>query len=403
MTVRVLTNARLVLPDRVVDNGWLAVRAGRIAALGSGEPPATAAMAGAGTDNAAGAGDVERQWVLPGYIDVHCHGGGGSALYTGDVDDVRRAAAAHLRRGTTSMLASVGTTQPETMLAAARAIARAIDDGTAPNLRGIHFEGPFLSAQRRGAQTASALRLPDEAFYAELIEAAGGHARAMTIAPELDGALELIRRHADELVFCIGHTDADAGVFAAAVDAGARHVTHLFNAMPALGHRAPGPVGRALLDPRVTVELIADGHHLAADTVRLALETAGTERIVLVTDAMAAAGLGDGRYSFVDRTVDVRDGAAFLRDTDTLAGSTAFIADAASRAESWGALSPAETARISAANAARLLGWSDRGLLQAGAVADLVVSPDGSHPSAIALAGQWRPAESARHHELAVA
>lgn len=398
MTVRVLTNARLVLPDRIVDNGWIAVQGGRITGLGPGEPPFFP-VDGDPVDYI----DIERQWVLPGYIDVHCHGGGGSALYSGDVDDVRRAAAAHLSRGTTSILASIGTTRPETMLAAARAIAQAIDDGSAPNIRGIHFEGPFLSPLRRGAQTATALRQPDEAFFGALMEAAGGHALAMTIAPELHGAIDLIRRHADEIVYCIGHTDASAAVFEAAVDAGARHVTHLFNAMPAISHRAPGAVARALLDKRVTVELIADGHHLAPDTVRLTLESAGSERVVLVTDAMAAAGLADGRYSFVDRTVDVRDGAAYLHQTETLAGSTAFIVDAAERAGAWGALSPLQLANVSSGNAARLLGWRDRGLLAAGAVADLIVSPDGVHPSAVAVGGHWRPAETSRRYELAVA
>jgi N-acetylglucosamine-6-phosphate deacetylase len=259
-------------------------------------------------------------------------------------------------------------------------------------VRGIHFEGPFLSPRRRGAQTESALRLPDEAVFRALLRAAGGHAASMTIAPELPGALDLIRRHRDDLVFCVGHTDADADGFQAAVDAGARHVTHLFNAMPALTHRAPGLVGRALLDPRVTVELIADGHHLAADTVRLALAAAGTGRGVLVTDAMAAAGVSDGRYDFMDRSVDVRGGAAYLHGTETLAGSTLFLGEAAARVGALTPLSPVDTARLTAANAARVLGWSDRGVLAPGAAADLVLSPDGTRAAAVAIGGRWRPA-----------
>jgi N-acetylglucosamine-6-phosphate deacetylase len=305
MTVRILTNARLVLTDRVIDDGWLAIRDGVIDGLAAGEPPEPARFPGDLVDYV----DVERHWVLPGYIDLHCHGGGGRALYTGDIEDVRVAAAAHLDRGTTSLLASIASARLETMTAAAESIGAAIDDGSAPNIRGIHFEGPFLSPKRRGAQTGSALCLPDEGVFRALLRAAGGHAASMTIAPELAGALDLIRRHRDDIVFCVGHTDAGAEKFQAAVDAGARHVTHLFNAMPGLTHRSPGLVGRALLDPRVTVELIADGHHLAPDTVRLALATAGTGRGVLVTDAMAAAGVADGRYDFVDRSVDVRGGA----------------------------------------------------------------------------------------------
>jgi len=389
MTVRVLSNAHLVVGDHVVDNGWLAIWDGCVSALGQGDPPVARVF-----DDTADYVDLERQWVLPGYVDLHCHGGGGSAFNAGGIGAVRRAAAAHLARGTTSMLASVGTGAPAAMLAAAGAIADAIEDGTAPNVRGIHFEGPFLSPARRGAQTASQLRLPDRDFFEELLGAARGHARAMTIAPELDGAIDLIHRHGDEIAFCIGHTDADADAFEAAVDAGARHVTHLFNAMPPATHRAPGSVGRALLDPRVTVELIADGHHLAADAVRLALGIAGTDRVVLVTDAQAVAGMGDGRYKFADRTVDVRDGAAHLAGTQILAGSTAFLADATANAASWGVLSPVATAQISAGNAARVLGWRNRGVLAVGAAADLIVSPDGIHPAAVALDGHWRPTEA---------
>jgi N-acetylglucosamine-6-phosphate deacetylase len=389
MTVRILTNARLVLADHVIDTGWLVVRDGLIDSLGPGEPPDPRRFGPAAVDYV----DAERQWVLPGYIDLHCHGGGGRAIYSGNIEDVRLAAAAHLDRGTTSMLASIASARLETMIAAAEAIGAAIDDNSAPNIRGVHFEGPFLSPARRGAQTASGLLLPDEGVFRDLMRAAGGHAASMTIAPELDGAIELIRRHSDDIVFCVGHTDASADAFQAAVDAGARHVTHLFNAMPGVTHRAPGPVVRALLDPRVTVELIADGHHLAADTVRLALKTAGTRRGVLVTDAMAAAGLRDGRYAFVDRTVDVRGGAAYLHGTDTLAGSTLFIGDAAARVGALTDLSPIDTVRLTSGNAARVLGWADRGVLAPGKPADLVISPDRAHASAVAIGGHWRPAE----------
>jgi N-acetylglucosamine-6-phosphate deacetylase len=401
MTVRILTNARLVLADRVLDDGWLAIRDGVIDALDAGEPPGPGRFPGALVDYV----DVERHWVLPGYVDLHCHGGGGRPIYSGDIEDVRVAAAAHLDRGTTSMLASVASARLETMIAAAESIGAAIDDGSAPNVRGIHFEGPFLSPERRGAQTGSALLPPDEGVFRTLLRAAGGHAASMTIAPELPGALDLIRRHHDDLVFCVGHTDAGADTFQSAVDAGARHVTHLFNAMPGLTHRHPGPVARALLDPRVTVELIADGHHLAPDTLRLALATAGSARAVLVTDAMAAAGMPDGRYDFVDRSVDVRAGAAYLHGTDTLAGSTLFLAEAAARVATLTELSPVDTARLTATNAARVLGWSDRGVLAPGAAADLVVSPDGAHASAVAIGGHWRPAATSpdARRELAIA
>jgi N-acetylglucosamine-6-phosphate deacetylase len=359
--------------------GWLRVADGSIVATGSGPAPSTDGEPGV---------DVGGRRTLPGFVDVHCHGGGGSAIYSGDIDDVRTAARTHLEHGTTGMLASVASAALPTMLAAASAIADAIEDGTAPNLIGIHFEGPFLSDARRGAQTRTALLEPDEDVFARLMDAARGWARVMTVAPELPGATELIERHADQLVFALGHTDASGPEFAAGVDAGARHVTHLFNAMPPLEHRDPASVARALLDERVTVELIADGHHLADDTIRLAVDVASVDRVVLVTDAMAATGMGDGHYAFVNRVVDVRDGAAYLSGTDTMAGSTLLLERAARRMLTDFGFDLAQTSAMTSGNAARLLGATDRGSLTVGARADLVVLDESGATAAVYTAGE---------------
>ncbi|MFI5697938.1 N-acetylglucosamine-6-phosphate deacetylase [Kribbella sp. NPDC051586] len=317
--------------------------------------------------------DVAGQWLVPGFVDTHCHGGGGAALYSGEVEDVGRAARSHLLRGTTSLVASVATMRLDRILRAAAAIVEA----DAPNIRGIHFEGPFLSHRRRGAQTADALLAPDEKVFDELISAAGGLAMAMTIAPELPGAIELIERHRDEITFAVGHTDDDGTWTRRAFDAGARTATHLFNAMPAMTHRQPGPVGAALLDDRVACELIADGTHLSPEALVVATRTAGLDRTMLVTDAMAATGLGDGDYSFADRHVQVRGGVATLRGTDTLAGSVHFLADALATATRVLAVPVPQATRLVAGNAARHYGWQDRGTLAIGNVADLVLlSPD---------------------------
>jgi N-acetylglucosamine-6-phosphate deacetylase len=376
------TGGLLATADAGVRPGWLLVRDGRIHSLGTGRPPLL-------PDRVV---DLEGGLLVPGFVDPHCHGGAGHSFYTGDPDDVRAAAAGHLARGTTTMLASVATVEPAAMAAATRAVASVIEDGSAPNLVGIHFEGPFLSPARRGAQTRSALREPDAELMERLLEAAGGHAVSMTMAPELPGAGELISRYAKELVCCLGHTDADAERFRRAADLGARAVTHLFNAMPPLHHREPGPVAAALLDPRLVCELILDGHHLADDTVRLAHRLAGPDRLMLVSDAMPAAGMADGDYAFADREVSVEGGVAHLRGTATLAGSTLFVAEALRRAVSVVGLPVADAVRMASGTAARLFGLDGRGELRPGLRADLVELDGDLRPSRVWLGGAAVPA-----------
>jgi N-acetylglucosamine-6-phosphate deacetylase len=360
MSGLLVRGAHIVTPDGVLDDGWL-LAGDRIEALGIGAPP----------DAEAKVVDLAGDWLVPGFVDVHCHGGGGRSLYAGAQDDVRVAAGVHRGAGTTTLLASIGSMPLPRMLEAARAIAAVIDDGSAPQLAGIHFEGPFLSRARRGAHPPSALRDPEETVFAHLLEAAGGYTRLVTIAPELPGALELISRH-DEVRFALGHTDADGDAFAAGIDAGARHVTHLYNAMPPLEHRRPGPVARALLDERVSVELIVDGIHLAPDAVRLAIRAAGPERVTFVTDASAAAGLGDGHYDVAGREIDVVDGAARLTGTTTLAGSTLTLAAAVERAVSQLGVPIPDAVRMASTTPADRMGWTDRGRLVAGARAHLL-------------------------------
>ncbi|MFD3406034.1 N-acetylglucosamine-6-phosphate deacetylase [Kribbella sp. NPDC058693] len=398
-------NAHLCTPEPV--HGWLQVENGRIVAIGPGMPPetpagagyagtggeeemGTAQQAGARADDQAGGRaddqavvDARGRWLVPGFVDTHCHGGGGAALYSGEVADVLLAARSHLEHATTSLVASVATMRLDRMVRAAEAIAEA----GAPNIRGIHLEGPFLSQRRRGAQTADALLEPDEEVFGELIAAAGGLAVSMTIAPELPGAIELVERHRDEITFAVGHTDDDGTWTRRAFDAGARTATHLFNAMPPMTHRQPGPVGAALTDDRVACELIADGIHLSPEALTVATRTAGLDRAMLVTDAMAATGLGDGNYSYADRHVHVHDGIATLRGTDTLAGSVHFLADALATAVRVLKLTVPQAVQLVATNAAHHYGWHDRGTLAVGNVADLVLLSQDLTVEAVYLAG----------------
>lgn len=371
----VLGNARVVT-GQAVESGWVEIQDGRITRVGTGEAPA-------------GAEDLGGRWIVPGFVDVHVHGGAGGGFTEMDPAAAVAARAFHLSRGTTTLVASLVTAAQDDLVRGAAMLAELAADGT---VDGIHFEGPYVSARRCGAQDPRHLRDPDRAELAALLKAAGGHARMMTIAPELPGALEVIRDLAAEgVVAAVGHTDASYEQARAAVEAGATVATHLYNAMRPLAHRDPGPIAALLPDERVTVELIADGIHLHPGALRLALATAGTARAAFITDAMAAAGLGDGSYRLGPAQVEVRDGAARLAGQDSLAGSTLTMDEAFRRAVTDAGLSMPDAARVTALTPARALGLGDRtGSIEPGKSADLVVLDDDLHPVAVYQAGVLR-------------
>lgn len=253
------------------------------------------------------------------YTDIHCHGGGGHAF--GDtVDGTLAALAAHREHGTDRIVASLVSGPLERTAAAMDVVRQAM--ALDPGLLGVHLEGPFLAAGRKGAHDPSALAIPTPDVVDALLEAADGIVRQITIAPELPHALEAIERFVEAgVVVAVGHTDADAEVARAAFDRGATLITHAFNAMPGLTARAPGPVGAALADERVSLEVIADGIHVDLRLIAM-LFSAAPGRVVLMTDAMAAAAAGPGRYLLGGLEVDVADGRAVIAGTDILAGST---------------------------------------------------------------------------------
>ena len=254
--------------------------------------------------------DLHGHWVLPGFVDMHVHGGGGTSFTAGPADDARHAVEFHRRHGSTTIVASLVTAplaDLETRTALLAGLAR---QGV---IAGIHLEGPFLSTARCGAQDPRHMLAPDVAAFGRLHAAAEGQLRVITIAPELPGAAELIKAAAQAgVTAAVGHTDATAAITAAAVDAGATHATHLFNGMRPLHHREPGPAGALLDRDEVTCEVIADGVHLHDVVLRLAARAAGPGRLVLVTDAMAAAGMPDGSYRLGSMLVDVTGGVARL-------------------------------------------------------------------------------------------
>lgn len=253
------------------------------------------------------------------YTDIHCHGGGGHAF--GDtVDGTLAALAAHREHGTSRVVCSL-VSEPLKRTAAAMDVIRqamALDDG----LLGVHLEGPFLAPARKGAHDPSALAIPTPDVVEALLEAADGIVRQITIAPELPHALDAIERFVEAgVVVAVGHTEADAQIASAAFDRGATLITHAFNAMPGITGRAPGPVGAALANERVRLEVIADGIHVDPRLIAM-LFHAAPGRVALMTDAMAAAAATPGRYLLGNLEVDVADGKAVIAGTDTLAGST---------------------------------------------------------------------------------
>lgn len=256
----------------------------------------------------------------PQFIDLHCHGGAGFSFDDADAEGIRAALAVHRRHGTAATTLSLVSAPLNALTSRLRTLGELLPD--LPGAIGVHLEGPFLAGSRKGAHDADSLAEPQDAAVEALLSAGDGVLRQITIAPELPNAMAAISRFVEAgVTVAVGHTDAGRGVAAEAFDRGASLLTHALNAMPGLGHRAPGPVGAALDRSHVTLEVIADGHHVDPTLIRM-LFAAAPDRVALVTDAMAATGLADGRFRLGGLEVDVVDGRPVLAGTDTLAGST---------------------------------------------------------------------------------
>jgi N-acetylglucosamine-6-phosphate deacetylase len=367
-----IRSGTMVLDGRVCQPGWLETSGGRIRACGTGPPP----------------GPVDRDFpdcvVVPGFVDMHVHGGGG-ASYT-DADGIGAAAEFHRRHGTTSTLASLVTAAPGELIAGVRALAAAAQRGA---VAGIHLEGPWLSPARCGAHDPARMRHPDAREIDDVLAAGAGGIRMVTLAPELPGAEDAIRRFRDaDVVVAVGHTDATYEQTQRAIAAGATVGTHLFNAMGPLHHREPGPALALLQDPGVTVELIADGVHVHPGVVRAVIAAAGPDRVALVTDAIAAAGCHDGTFRLGTVPIDVVSGVARVRGTSTIAGSTATM-DRLFRGVAPDA-GLAAAVQMASTTPARALGLDRVGTLRAGHDANLVVLNGALEVAGVMVRGEWR-------------
>ncbi|MDF6044002.1 N-acetylglucosamine-6-phosphate deacetylase [Streptomyces sp. JH14] len=369
----VLAGARVVLPTGTVENGRVIVDGARI----SGSAPENARTV-----------ELAGHWVVPGFVDMHNHGGGGASFTSGTVDEVLTGVRTHREHGTTTLVASTVTGEMDFLAQRAGVLSELVEQG---DLAGIHFEGPFISPCRKGAHSEQLLRHPDPAEVRKLMDAARGTAKMFTLATELPGGLESVRMLAEHgVIAAIGHTDATYEQTVEAIDAGATVATHLFNAMPPLAHREPGPIAALLADERITVELINDGTHLHPAALELAYRHAGASRVALITDAMDAAGFGDGRYQLGPLAVDVRDGVARLVEGGSIAGSTLTLDTAFRRSVTLDRIPVEDVVESISANPARLLGLYDRvGSLEPGKDADLVVLDDDFVLKGVMRKGEW--------------
>ncbi|MBF8188454.1 N-acetylglucosamine-6-phosphate deacetylase [Nonomuraea sp. K274] len=369
-----LADARIVTPEGVHE-GWLTIEDGRITHVGRGSAPGSGLSLGG-------------RHVVPGFVDIHNHGGAGGSFPTGEQDKARDAVELHRRHGTTTTMASLVTDSLDGLTRAASALAELCYEGL---LAGIHFEGPYISRSRCGAHDPALLREPSPQEFAGLVKAGRGHVRMLTIATELPGALDTIRMAvAEGVIAALGHSDADYDQTLEGIEAGASVATHLYNAMPPLGHRAPGPVAALLDDERVTVELINDGVHVHPAMLRLAYEVAGPGRTTLVTDAISATGLGDGDYVLGPMRVRVEDGVARLVDGSTIAGSTLTMDVAFRRSVQEVGMSLPDAVQVASLTPARVLGLAGRiGSIAVGKAADLVVLSDSLEVAGVMKDGGW--------------
>ncbi|MEU6270207.1 N-acetylglucosamine-6-phosphate deacetylase [Saccharopolyspora shandongensis] len=356
----ILGGGKVVAADStVLDPGWVEVRDGRIASTGAGRAPQPVDV------------DLRNRWLVPGFVDMHVHGGGGAAFQDGTGERVRRAVEFHRSHGTTTLVAGLVTAPLRVMERKVAELAESVQDGL---IAGVHLEGPFLAAAHCGAHPPSLLRAPAAADLRRLLDAGAGAVRMVTLAPELPGGLDAVRQVVDSgATAAIGHTDADYELTRAAVDAGVTVATHLWNGMRPQHHRRPGPVPALLEAAGVTIELIVDGLHLHPAIAHAAARAAGPGRTALVTDAIAAAGLGDGTYTLGEATVRVRGGEARLAEGDSLAGSTLTLDRALRNAVAIGIPFLDALAAITSVPARAVGLGGEAGSLAPGRPADLVV------------------------------
>jgi len=363
-----LANARVILADRIAEATSLLIEGGRIARIST--------SAGAESSKIDAIIDLDSLTLFPGFIDVHIHGAVGVDMLEAKAEGLARVAEFLAGNGLTAWLPTLVPASPEQYRHAIEAISGFMNESSSHGARiiGAHYEGPFVNSEQCGAlhrEYFRTFKTPDDLDALPTIDNQGA-VHMMTMAPEIDGGVELIKElQRRGWITSIGHTRATVEVLEQALEAGAHHMTHFMNAMPSFHHRAPGPVGWGLTQDEVTCDVIADGVHLDPSVLKLILRSKGAERISLISDAIAATGLGDGEYQVWGERIQVERGRT-QNDSGSIAGSVITMLDAVRMMLALGA-SETGVARMASLNPARLLGIAgDCGSIEEGKRADLV-------------------------------
>lgn len=366
-----ITNGTIYTPMEAIQQGYILISGGKIQAVGKGKPPRP--------DASTIVLEARGKLVLPGFIDIHVNGGGGSLTIDGTVDAIQNIAQAHAKFGTTAMLPTTISADDETLSNAVSAIAQAAENPTGgASILGIHLEGPFLNPAKGGAHRKEFLKSPSVEYFTTLYKRAKGEIRILALAPELDGAIDLVKHVRQRgILVSLAHSDADYQKTREAIDAGLQLCAHIFNAMPPLTHRAPGPIGAFLTIENTFVELISDGFHVHPAVMDLVIRAKGADRVILVTDAVNPAGTSMTAFTILGTQLEVRGNSCFAPD-GSLAGSALTMNKAVKVIADTTTTSLADAVRMATLTPARLLGIDkDKGSLEVGKDADVVIAdPD---------------------------
>ncbi|HPI37338.1 MAG TPA: N-acetylglucosamine-6-phosphate deacetylase [Ignavibacteriaceae bacterium] len=364
-----LIGGKAITPFRIVNNSVIVIEDGIISNLGR--------EGDISFSDDTEVIDCSGLMITPGFVDLLCHGGAGHGFADGSVDSIETIADYFLSHGSTTLLASLFAKPKNELLSDLERVSKYIISHPESNIFGIHMEGPYLNKELKGAMNEGYLWTPSKKSWEEMWEASNGMIKIMTIAPELPGAVEVIREASKKgVVVSIGHSMAKYDEIEVAIDNGAAHVTHIFNAMKQLHHRDPGVVLSSLLRNELKIELIADNFHVHPAVMELLLKLKGSDGIVLITDSIRAGGMHEGEYEFADQKVIMKGNKAYLTD-GTLAGSTLTLNMAIKNITNLANAKITDAVRMASLNGAKVLGISrHKGVLAVGKDADLVIMND---------------------------
>jgi N-acetylglucosamine-6-phosphate deacetylase len=368
MTRTALLAAKVILPETVVTQGVVLMEGSNILDVGSRAKVAF-------DDREFRVQTFERQTIVPGFIDIHVHGSGGRDVMEGTKDAVEVIANYLASHGTTSYLATTVTASPIATIQAVESLGKLASElQSGSRMIGLHLEGPFISQAKRGVHPPEHIRPPSSRIFDELVKMSNGQIRLVTLAPENPGALEFIQHiRSKGIVVSLGHSNATAEIAKQAIEIGATNATHTFNAMRDFNHREPGILGTVLTDSRVWTELIADGVHVHPSSIEILLRCKGTRKVILVTDAISATGMGDGDYQLGSLAIKVSKGVCRSLE-GSLAGSTLTQDRALQNLVRWTGMPLEEAVHMLTGNPAESIGISARkGFLRAGSDADLTI------------------------------